>query len=54
MDFLEGNSAKIFITAVLRSLILTEDAQRDLDRAYEWYQDKKQGLGHEFMHCVDA
>lgn len=29
-----------------KTLILTEDAQQDLDNAYQWYQ--------ELIRCVDA
>jgi plasmid stabilization system protein ParE len=39
---------------VPKSLILTEDAQQDLDGAYQWYQEQNLGLGQEFMRCVDA
>jgi plasmid stabilization system protein ParE len=36
------------------SLILTEKAQEDLDDAYQWYEDQEQGLGKEFIRCIDA
>lgn len=37
-----------------KTLILTEDAQQDLDDAYDWYQEQDHGLGEEFFRCVDA
>ncbi|MGF1671557.1 MAG: type II toxin-antitoxin system RelE/ParE family toxin [Balneolaceae bacterium] len=35
-------------------LILTEKAQKDLDDAFQWYEDKEPGLGKEFMRCLDT
>ena len=37
-----------------KTLILTEDAQHDLEGAYQWYQEQNHGLGQEFFRCVDA
>lgn len=37
-----------------KTLILTEDAQQDLDDAFQWYQEQNHGLGQEFIHCIDA
>jgi plasmid stabilization system protein ParE len=39
---------------VPKTIILTEDAQQDLDEAYHWYQEQNHGLGQEFIRCVDA
>jgi len=39
---------------VPKTLIITEDAQQDLDSAYQWYQEQNHGLGQEFIRCVDA
>jgi plasmid stabilization system protein ParE len=39
---------------VLKPLILTRDAQKDLDYAFQWYEDQAQGLGRDFIRCVDA
>ena len=36
------------------SLILTESAQKDLDDAFQWYEEQDPGLGKEFIRCVDA
>ena len=36
------------------SLILTEKAQKDLDNAYQWYEEQEPGLGKEFIRCIDA
>ena len=37
-----------------KTLILTKDEQQDLDGAYKWYQEQNNGLGQEFIRCVDA
>lgn len=35
-------------------LILTPDAQRDIDDAFSWYEEQSIGLGKEFIYCVDS
>lgn len=35
-------------------LIIAPEVQQDLDEAYNWYEDRKYGLGEEFINCVDA
>ena len=37
-----------------KKLILTKDAEQDLNGAYRWYQEQDQGLGQEFFRCIDA
>ena len=37
-----------------KKLILTKDAQQNLDGACQWYQKQNQGLEQEFIRCVDA
>lgn len=37
-----------------KTIILTPQAQQDLDEAYQWYETQNQGLGKEFVRCVDA
>lgn len=37
-----------------RSLTVTSKAQKDVSKAYEWYEDKVNGLGLEFVQSVDA
>jgi plasmid stabilization system protein ParE len=39
---------------VAKTLNLTQQAQRDLDGSYQWYEKQSQGLGKEFIRCVDA
>jgi plasmid stabilization system protein ParE len=39
---------------VAKTLIVTQKAQRDLDESFNWYQEQSQGLGIEFVRCVDA
>ena len=35
-------------------LIIAPEAQQDVDEAYRWYEDRRSGLGEEFLGCVDA
>ena len=35
-------------------LIIAPEAEQDLLQAYEWYEDRRRGLGDEFLDCVDA
>ena len=35
-------------------LIIAPEAQQDVDEAYRWYEDRRLGLGEEFLGCVDA
>ena len=35
-------------------LIIAPEAQQDVDGAYCWYEDRRPGLGEEFLGCVDA
>jgi len=35
-------------------LIITPETEQDVDEAYSWYEDSRQGLGEEFLTCVDA
>ena len=35
-------------------LILAEEAQQDLDQAYDWYEQQRVGLGEDFLGAVEA
>ncbi len=35
-------------------LILAPEAEQDIADAYAWYEDRRHGLGEEFLTCVDA
>jgi plasmid stabilization system protein ParE len=35
-------------------LIIALEAQQDVADAYSWYEDRRSGLGEEFLGCVDA
>jgi plasmid stabilization system protein ParE len=35
-------------------LIIASEAEHDLAEAYAWYEDRRVGLGEEFLSCVDA
>ena len=35
-------------------LIITPGAENDLNEAFSWYEDKRQGLGYDFLLQIDA
>ena len=35
-------------------LIIAPEAQQDVDEAYYWYEDRRLGLGEEFLGCTEA
>jgi plasmid stabilization system protein ParE len=35
-------------------IIFLADAERDVDEAYAWYEKFRNGLGEEFLNCLDA
>ena len=35
-------------------LVMAEEAEKDLDEAYAWYEARRVGLGEEFLSSVDA
>jgi plasmid stabilization system protein ParE len=35
-------------------LVIAPEAQQDVDEAYSWYEDRRPGLGEEFLGCVEA
>lgn len=35
-------------------LIIAPEAVQDLGKAYAWYEERRLGLGEEFLDCVDA
>lgn len=35
-------------------LILASEVERDFDKAYAWYEERRTGLGEKFLSCVDA
>lgn len=39
---------------MVRELIIAPEAQQDLIDAYGWYEERRSGLGEEFLTCVDA
>jgi len=39
---------------VPKTLILTPQAEKDLDDAFDWYERQDPGLGKEFARCVDV
>ena len=35
-------------------LILAPEAEQDIVAAYDWYEQRRPGLGEDFLSCVDA
>jgi plasmid stabilization system protein ParE len=35
-------------------LIMAPEAEQDIAEAYGWYENRRTGLGEEFISCVDA
>jgi plasmid stabilization system protein ParE len=35
-------------------LVLAPEAELDIAEAYAWYEERRIGLGEEFLSCVDA
>lgn len=35
-------------------LIIAPEAEQDIDEAYAWYENRRVGLGEDFLSCVDA
>ena len=35
-------------------LIIAPEALQDVDDAYSWYENRRVGLGEDFLSCVDA
>jgi len=35
-------------------LIIAPEVEFDVSEAYHWYEDRRTGLGEEFLSCVDA
>ena len=35
-------------------LVLAPEVERDVREAYDWYEERRLGLGEEFLSCVDA
>jgi plasmid stabilization system protein ParE len=38
----------------MNPLIISPEAEADLIQAYRWYEEQVEGLGSEFLLCVDA
>jgi len=35
-------------------LIVAQEAQQDVEEAYGWFEERRTGLGEDFLTCVDA
>jgi plasmid stabilization system protein ParE len=35
-------------------LVLSPETEQDIREAYDWYENRRLGLGEEFLTCVDA
>jgi plasmid stabilization system protein ParE len=36
------------------NLVYTNQAEADLKNTFVWYEEKRKGLGYEFLNCVEA
>ncbi len=36
------------------NLVFAPEAELDIREAYGWYEERRPGLGEEFLSCVDA
>ena len=36
------------------NLVVAPEAEQDLDEAYAWYEERRFGLGEEFLSSIDA
>ena len=36
-----------------KSLIIREEAEKELTEAFNWYEERVSGLGSEFLSCID-
>jgi len=43
-----------FENAMVAELIIAPEAQQDVEKAYIWYEDRRFGLGEEFLGSVDG
>lgn len=35
-------------------LIIAPEVQQDIDEAYSWYEERRPGLGEDFLSCMEA
>jgi hypothetical protein len=35
-------------------LVIASEVEQDIREAYAWYENRRAGLGEEFLSCVDA
>jgi plasmid stabilization system protein ParE len=35
-------------------LVIAPEAAKDMEEAYAWYEERRDGLGEEYLSCVDA
>ena len=47
-------SSVVFEVAMGAELVIAPEAQLDVEDAYGWYEERRPGLGEEFLSCVDA
>lgn len=47
-------SSKGFAAAMAVKLIIAPEVEFDIIEAYTWYEERRAGLGEEFLSCIDA
>jgi toxin ParE1/3/4 len=50
-----GNSqSESSAKSIIQEIIVREEAQREVQEAFEYYEEKSKGLGFEYMRSLDA
>lgn len=37
----------------MKVITIRKEAESDIEEAYQWYESKRDGLGEEFLLCID-
>ncbi len=51
---MERSEDKIAKTGVTREIIVRPEAEAEVKKAFEWYDEQSEGLGLEFLRAIDA
>ncbi len=43
-----------FAVSMAVDLTIAPEVQQDIDEAYSWYEERRPGLGEEFLSCMEA
>ena len=51
---MERPEEQIAKTGVNRSIIVPPEAEREVQQAFDWYEEQSEGLGLEFLRAIEA